>query len=478
VRYLAILILFAASAHAQVVEVAGGSSTLLESSGAAATFHFQNSTEMLSVGDSNGKLGLGFADTRDFHGWTLTTGDKPFSATAGNAGTGIGVRGLSLTRHVDGRECRGPEPAMREPIFGVGSPCWVHGFTVTFFVGASGPSYASPYYQATTAQHFGAGIFAEYEVSHGLKADTLAVLAGPKKTAVGALAYRWRILKAQGAAGILEDARYWNAALDLQPARWADINTARTSYYFATVNSAGASVQAGPFNVHGAMFDSQTTRGQSYGASARFWLFDLRSDRFQSRAGTSTTSMIGERILRRLEIQEFVSNHNSFAAGGTFTSNLFVLSVSQQTYFMPLIPARPFQRSLSVQLSFRVPHDTAVTLATNVDPTGKLRYGAYASTFAYGNLATEPRRARRKGYLISGQVVDKSGMPVSGAAISVDRELVYTDATGTFSARVRHTVAPIAVSLDDFAAPGEWLVVSAPASASPDSPVTITITRK
>lgn len=452
-RWLFILVFAALPARAQVVvELAGGASTLYESSGALATIHLPNDTLVASAGESYGHFGLSAAESRDLAGWAVTVGNRQFSATAGGAGVGLGVLGVSATRK-----------------------------GLTLFAGATGPSYASPYFVSASAQHFGAGLNFDHQFSHGLKADGIAVL-GPKRTAVGALAYRWRILSASGAAGILENSRYWNTALDLQPVRWADINAARTTYQFATVNSSGASLQAGPLNFHASIFRSAQSSGEAYGAGARLGRFEVRADEFKSKYGANLAGMLGEKISRRFTVQEFINEnagHIGFNAGGTYSSNRFTLSISQAVYFMPLYVGRsPFQKSLALTLSFRAPHDSAATLQTNVDPTGHLKWGAFASSYAYGNWQPQERHAARGGFVISGSVTSKSGMPVSGAAVSIGGVLVYSDASGAFTARVRRVPAAVAVSLDDFSAPGTWLVDSAPATAQPGTPVAIIVTNK
>jgi hypothetical protein len=479
-----ILILFflAVPVQAQVVELAGGSSTLYQSSGALATIHFPNSTMMVSAGTANGRLGLGFADAREFHGWDISVGDKQFSTADGGSALGIMVRGLSATRHSDTRPCPLHPGRRGGPIFGVGAPeCWVRARTLTIFAGGTGPSYAAPYFSSATTQHIGAGIFLQQEISHGLKADFLAAVAGSKRSAVGALTYRWRILRLSGAGGVLENSRYWNASLDLQPAQWASFSAARTTYSFSTVNSASGSVLIGALNFHGSAFASGHTNGESFGAGARLGRFEMRGDIFRSRYGTNRTGMLGEKITRRFSITQFFSNaggHTSVNVGGEYHSNQFALSVGYQTYFMPLQTRQPFQRTLAVQISFRLPHDSSTTISTNLDPQGKIRYSVYGNTFAYGALGTNEHPASRiKGaFVIRGTVTDSSGAPVVGAAMAVGNQIVYSNSSGEFTARIRRNrPAFLRVSLDDFAAPGNWRVVDCPATAQPDQTTRIVV---
>jgi hypothetical protein len=452
-----VLLFLVAPLHAQIIEVNGGTSTLYEASGAAVTVHLPQSTAYLSAGISGGHFGVGFAESRQYHGWDTTLGDKTFSGSAGGAGVGIVVRGVSMSRH-----------------------------GLTLFAGGTGPSYSAPYYSAASTQHIGAGLFYEHKF-RGLEFSSLSATVGSQRTSVESLGYHWRVLRLSGAGGVLQNSRYLNASLDFQPWRWTGMSAARTTYSFATVNSVGGSARIGPVTLHGSAFNSRHTTGEAFGASARLYFLEIRADRFVSPVATSTTFMVGERLGRHFSIDQFISEsrgHYSVNFGGTYTSNRFAVSVGYQTFFMPLFVGRsPFQRALAVTLSFRLPHDTAVTLQTNVDPTGKLRYGAYGSTFEYASLlqnASQPQhKVIKGGFVIRGIVSDPEGLPVVGAAVMIGGQIAYSGATGAFLVRVkRDSPVPVTVALDQFAAPGEWEIVQSGTSATPGTDVKIIVSRR
>ena len=192
----------------------------------------------------------------------------------------------------------------------------------------------------------------------------------------------------------MQSARYWNAGLDFQPAQWVGMTAARTSYCFATVNNVGAYASIGPLNFHGNAYESGQHSGESVGAAARVDFLDLRVDRFSGGRAT-TTGMVGERFGHHWTVDEFISEsagRYSADLGGGYSSNRLSFSAGQSVYWMPLLGR--FQRALAVTISFHLPHDSAVTLANNVDPTGKLRFTAYGGSYLYGNLSNDSASAR------------------------------------------------------------------------------------
>jgi hypothetical protein len=72
-------------------------------------------------------------------------------------------------------------------------------------------------------------------------------------------------------------------------------------------------------------------------------------------------------------------------------------------------------------------------------------------------------------FIIRGIVKDPSGLPVAGAAVLIGHEIAFTDSDGTFFVRLwKRNVVPIKVVPGDFRAPGNWRVISAPDSATPE----------
>jgi hypothetical protein len=118
-------------------------------------------------------------------------------------------------------------------------------------------------------------------------------------------------------------------------------------------------------------------------------------------------------------------------------------------------------------LHFQLPFGVQLNYGTDVSSGGQVHYSAYGTSIGYRNLKGGLRGPQIAGNFYSnvarGRVVDPSGEPVSGAAIQIGKNLVFSDTAGTFLVRLKSQgELPLTVSLDDFATPGTFAVVSAP----------------
>ena len=242
-----------------------------------------------------------------------------------------------------------------------------------------------------------------------------------------------------------------------------------------TVDDAGAALLAGPFDFHAAVFASNQVTGESAGAGARAGPFDFRADYYQSHFGNNLTGQVMERIGQRFRLAQYVSNsagHWGVNYAGGWTGNLISMDVGYQTFFVPLYIGRsPFQQALTVQVSLQLPSGLSIHGATSLTPDGRMRFSTYAGAFVQGPLAGNEKHQRQSlggKYMIRGIVTEgRSGMPVEGAAIQIGAEIVYTDSGGAFFLRQRRAkTLPLAVSMNDFVAPGAWRVVAAPDTAT------------
>jgi hypothetical protein len=108
-----------------------------------------------------------------------------------------------------------------------------------------------------------------------------------------------------------------------------------------------------------------------------------------------------------------------------------------------------------------------------------IRQGAGITPGAEPGVFSAPLGAN----LVSGNVVDTEGRPVSGAALKIDQVLVYTNDDGHFELRERkqHT-HQLKVMTDEFIAQFAYRVVSAPdtirsTSASNDPGAVVVVER-
>jgi hypothetical protein len=470
---LALCLLACSSASGQVVELTGGDSTLYSAAGAGATFYLPNSTTTFGAGFASGKFVMGASYLFEARGNRITLGDSADSFSAGAFGVSIPVRGVTIVRN---------RPR----------------YSLTFFAGATGDSFSAPFFSAATARHLGSGVLFARELPRGLKFSSLDTIEGNKRTAVAALDYKgWGgKLTAGASGGLLESAAVWNASASVAPDKHFSFSASRSAYLYAglrsTVDSAGASASVGPLQVHASAFAGQSgaiaTSGQTAGAAARFGPVDVRADYFLSRFGNSLAASVGEQITRRFSVREFLNEsagRYSANFGGTFTSNVASVDVGYNSYFFPGIGNRsPFQSALSVTVSVQLPHSSRATLQTYVAPGGATRWGVYGGSFVQGPYAggsgapTRATRGKPGRYAIAGRCVDSSGSPVEGCAVQIGRELAYSGPDGSFSLSERKAgPQPVAVSLADFTAPGNWCVVSAPAGARPGDAIEIEVSR-
>jgi len=172
----------------------------------------------------------------------------------------------------------------------------------------------------------------------------------------------------------------------------------------------------------------------------------------------------------------------SFGFGGTYNSNGFSMSLGQQTLFYPAL-RNPWQRTLAVTLSIRLPHDSQVSVNTVALPNGKLGYSAYGSTWSYREGA--PGAPRPAGYgigigkfSITGRVVDGSGKGVEGICLKIGDRIVYTGSDGSFALSVRKRKRYPVVGLPEQCLSGHWHVVNASGDAVPGEPITVTVEKE
>lgn len=462
------LLLAATFAPAQVLELTGGQSTLQSGAGAGVRAYFPNHTVYLGGGFVDGRFALGLSDSFQFRKWDVTAGDQNFGGSLDASGSAIQARGLSIGR----------KSAKQ---------------TTQFFLGSTGTPANLGFFAGQHAQYLGAGFFFE-RCLKSWKLGTLEIIDHGKKTAIEGAGYNGHKLQASGAAGLLQSAHFATGQAEYSPINALHVLASRSNYFYenqqATADAVGAFALLGPVSIQGQAIRSttagRTTRGFLAGAGLRLGLLHVSGTWYESNHKPMTTAS-AEESFRHWDFSEEISRaagQTSFAFGGGLHFNRVSFSVNHSIAFYPF-GAAGFQQVTAIMLSFRI-HDTTITGATDLLPTGP-RYSAGADSFVDGPLhfaegsAAGPRTTRRASgkYAITGRVVDAAGQPVAGAAVAVGGQIVYTDDAGRFLARERKDRSvPVVVRPAEFAAPGAWVVVSAPASAAPNQEMTITVRRK
>ena len=114
-----------------------------------------------------------------------------------------------------------------------------------------------------------------------------------------------------------------------------------------------------------------------------------------------------------------------------------------------------------------------LTAASNVDPTGHLRYTFGMSTWVYrmsGMSSGHTETFSIAKFLVQGVVKDDQGNPVEGAALHIGKEVTYSDSTGAFLVRMRkHGPFPLSIVPDEFITNGLYEAVSVPSTVRADT---------
>jgi hypothetical protein len=188
------------------------------------------------------------------------------------------------------------------------------------------------------------------------------------------------------------------------------------------------------------------------------------------------TGTFREMLSPRLSLLQLVTHANgqwNLAYGGQFITNRFNVRVDYQNVYLPLRPDRPFEQALAVNASVRVIGPVQITVGSSVAPDGHIRYTFGGSTYLYRYRGLAPWQSHGAEsysfpkYLVKGVVRDEQGNPISGAALRINGEIVYTDDGGKFLYRFRkQTSLKFEIVMNEFLVPGVFEVVHAPTAVA------------
>jgi methionine-rich copper-binding protein CopC len=172
-----------------------------------------------------------------------------------------------------------------------------------------------------------------------------------------------------------------------------------------------------------------------------------------------------------LQVTTYSAGRTNVAFGGSLLTNLLTAAVNYQTLYVPFRPDHPFTQALSVTINLNLFGNVHLSTATSFTPQGKIVYTLAGSGSYYRSsefeAAPQFQSSRLQHYLIQGQVTTSDGHPVSGAAIRIGKETLYSDRDGHFFARQRKAGSyKVEVLPKEFIAIGEYTVLSAPLSAT------------
>lgn len=213
----------------------------------------------------------------------------------------------------------------------------------------------------------------------------------------------------------------------------------------------------------GSVFDSRPARSPR----TRTWLASVR-----------------ETLSPRLKLLQLLTHSNgrtTVSFGGNFLTNLITIGVDYQTVFVPFAPGNQFKQAIVLNVGLRPFGNHQLDASTFVAPDGRVRYMLHGSTFLYGPHMGGGSRPtfRLLKNVVRGRVVDEQGEPVRGAALRIDKDVVYTNSQGQFFLREKKARSyRLEVLVEEFLVPGRFEVVSAPATvtaAREDTATEITI---
>ncbi|HEY1263699.1 MAG TPA: hypothetical protein VGF06_09255 [Terriglobales bacterium] len=238
---------------------------------------------------------------------------------------------------------------------------------------------------------------------------------------------------------------------------------------------------AGLFN---SSFSGRNSWGSNFFAGQHFGnLLDVSASYFVSKSTATPvdnmlTGTFREMLTPRINLLQVVTYSNgqwSTAYGGEFITNRFNARLDYQTVYLPFRTSHPFQQTLSFNSSVRVIGPVAITAASTLAPDGRVRYTFGGTTYLYRYSGLLPSFGQENDsykfpkYLVQGFVRDEQGHPVSGAAIQLGQDIIYTDGTGHFLYRTRkHRELMFSVVPDQFLMPGVYEVIQAPKSVTPE----------
>ena len=493
---------------AQVFRVQGGTSTMLNAQGGSVEFSAPKYDGSVNLGYFEGHLRYGAENHYQFEHFTMLTGDEtvPFVLPTDvfDASHYFSVRGIGVS-HKD--------TVLKYYAFAGTTSTWL----------------GTGLFSAATSDDLVGMLFYERKINEQLRFFSRNILSR-RQTSLQGLEYRPnRTLRAAIAAGIGSNQRYLAASLDAEteklifrtsyvltgksfqrislatplssevdkgnaqvlykPLEFVSLTAGHQSLLepltlggamqLATVNQISADFHLDKFYFGSGQFFSSSsgvhTRGTNVYVGRRFGrLLEIDENWFQSKSdgqpgSTILSGTIRENLSARLSLLQLISRtsgQTTVAFGGNFTSNRLILQADYQNMYLPFRPDHPFQQALALNAGVRVVGPLQITAASNVDPTGHLRYTFGMSTWLYrtnGMVAGHPQTFSIAKFLVQGIVKDDQGSPVEGAALRIGKDIVYSDSSGAFLVRMgKHGPFPLTIVPDEFISNGTYEAVSVP----------------
>jgi len=507
----------AATLHAQVFRVQGGESTLLNAEGGSVEVKAPDYNGTVGLGFYNGRFEYG-ADTRyQYRGYTVLAGDEsiPFTLPTDifDASHYFSARGLGAM-HSDENS--------RSYIFAGSTSTWLG---TGFFNAASSDRPAGIFFYErkwNSLKFFSRDIVSntqtslqgvEWQARKWVKAALAGGIGSNQKYLASSVDVETQKLAFKASyvlAGdqfhrvtvispLSSEVNKGNVQMLYKPNHFVSITnghenileplTVGAPMQQASVNQFSADFHVQRFYFGSGLFSSNAsgrkTQGTNFYLGRRFnQRVEVNANYFDSKPQPQSASQaspspatvilsgtVRENLSSRFSLLQLISRtagQTTYAFGGDFTSNRLQLRADYQNVYLPFRPDRPFEQALALNVALRVHGPLLVTAASNVDPTGHLRYSFGASTYLYRlrgiavNAVSQNTFSIAR-YVVRGVVVDDQWLPVEGAALRIGREIAHTDSAGHFQVRFsKHGPFALSVVPEEFLTNAAYESVSAP----------------
>lgn len=512
VRYFIIAVL-SVTAAAQGIQITGGGSSLMDAEGAEIKLNFAQSTTAIAGGVINDHVYGGLRETVNYRGLKIAAGDitLPFQLPTDFTPNSFAFPAIGVTIS------KGDKQSETQ---------W------TAFIGETASTYMTPFFFGDKGADETAAFFYRRRLTPTLTFDSAEVFSS-LQTAIQTLTFHPLVgLTFAAAGGLGSNSPFASGRVGWKDAHWTavvnytkrganfqrivipnatvtenvgvDASLAFHSHYFSasadhtnfesdissgivtsTVNSVTASSSLSIVSANASAFFGTSSglpvSGETAGVGVKAGPITVHVDDYRSPVSSSKLLTVSEKLSRRFAVNEFIQAH-SVNVGGEYRSNRMTISGGYAMSYFPVLNS--FEKVLSIQLTLQLPNAVTLTGGTLTTPDGKTKWTAYGNQYAQGPLGetatgNSPASSPVSGkFTFTGTVVDASGQPVAGVAIMLGKDEVYTDSRGRFQMPTRKKKArAMKVVPEDFMSPGRWRVVTAPETATPDSPVAIVVAR-
>jgi len=508
--FAALLLIIVPRSAAQVVQLSGGSSSLMETQGGSVQVDSENVHSTFGLGWHDG-LRAGFRAESTFNGTKVSLGDEiiPFVLPTDVFDTSYYLwgRGIGLRRPLGGGDALVfagyTSESLNTPFVNTASPD--DPFAALFYRRPLGEKFKFSSFNLLSRRlssiqslewmpvrdlSFAASAGVGYEQPYGalsarLHRNKLDLWASES---VSTDSFR----RIRLVSPLMTEQKGANARIEYRP--WRDVGLSLSRQDLLAPLADGTSLEARVYGANGwfslagvrvnnSLFHSIGPSGSSDASLSSLERsfanrFDVRLEYFHSRSEASgsfegLTSTFRERINAHISVSQSVFSEGSqhtIAFGGQFVSNALEVSLDYQTIYVPFVlPGQsPFRQVLSLNFRGKVWKDMDFHAATNYTPLGQTRYTAYVTNELYSDGTHMVSAGRSAGraiapYIIRGVVHDDKSQPVYGAALIVDKQQVFTDSDGAFVVRKKKGGDyDLKVDVANFLFPGDFLVISAP----------------